>query len=613
MKFGAWMDSEGVRFSVWAPAAATVEVCIQGAEPFPLDAQPNGVFTGYSLNAQPGDLYTYRLNGELSYPDPASRFQPQGVDGPSEIVAPRNFAWKEGQWPSPDDTNLVIYELHIGTFTTAGTFKSAAAKLEHIHALGATAIEVMPIAEFPGDRGWGYDGVGLWAPYHRYGRPEDFRELVDTAHRLGLSVILDVVYNHFGPSGNYTGAFSNQFLSERHHSPWGARINLDGPGSEMVRGFFIQNALHWIHEYHLDGLRFDATHALEDDSPTHFVAELVETLRRSSSRKLVLIAEDHRNEAKMLLPKAAGGWGLDAVWADDFHHQVERKITGSDDGYYRDYAGSTEDIAKTMNQGWFFAGQPSELLDSPRGTSTDGLPPSSFVYCLQNHDQVGNRAFGTRMSTAVAPEVYRAVTTLLLLAPQTPLLFMGQEWAASTPFCYFTDHEPELGMAITAGRRQEFRHFNEFADPAFVEAIPDPQSRETFQRSKLDWTEVERSPHQEILTLHQALLALRRRIRNLDAGAGVYRADALSATTLALTYGKVSSAQLLLVVHLGAGEKVGLEKGTLGFRGAVGAALFSTEDPEFCRDGRPPVISQISDRASVEFARAGAVLMGCKR
>lgn len=509
---GARPTTAGVDFRVWAPEAARVDVVLyaHGAEAVhPLAPEPGGYFAGHVLGATPGARYRYQLDGGAAVPDPASRAQPEGVHGPSAVVDPHAFRWTDAAWPglSPDD--LVLYELHVGTFTPEGTFDAAIGRLDDLAALGVTAVEVMPVAAFAGARNWGYDGVALFAPAAPYGGPEGLRRLVDAAHARGLGVILDAVYNHFGPDGNYLYAVTGgRFFTNRHTTPWGDAVAYDGPDAGPVRGFVIENALHWAHEYHVDGLRLDATHAVHDASPVHVLREIAERLH-ALERPRVVIAEDERNERRVVLPPAAGGLGMDAVWADDLHHQLRRLTAGDAEGYFRPFTGTVADVVATLQRGWFFEGQAGEGGHA-RGTPAAGLPPRAFVHCLQNHDQVGNRALGDRLHHVVPLPVYRALSALLLLSPYTPLLWMGQEWAASTPFQFFTDHHPALGQRVTEGRRAEFAAFSAFSDPAARVRIPDPQAASTFLHSTLRWAERAEPPHAGVLALYHALLALRR-------------------------------------------------------------------------------------------------------
>ncbi|HKP76762.1 MAG TPA: malto-oligosyltrehalose trehalohydrolase [Longimicrobiaceae bacterium] len=515
LPFGANPRENGVEFRVWAPGHDTVDVVLYGPDAEAVHALApigHGWFSGEVEGAGPGARYHYRLDGGDAFPDPASRAQPDGVHEPSEVVDPGTFSWTDEGWPGVELEDLVIYELHVGTFTPEGTFDAAIGRLDELAALGVTAVEPMPVASFHGARNWGYDGVALYAPQATYGGPDGLRRFVDAAHARGLAVILDVVYNHLGPEGNYLPAFtSGHYFTDRHKTPWGDAVNFDGPESAPVREFVIQNALHWAHEYHVDGLRLDATHAIVDDSPEHVLAEMERRLRETlpPGRHFVLIAEDERNERRVVTPRAEGGLGISAVWADDFHHQLRRSLAGDHEAYFADYGGTVDEIVETLRKGWFYEGQTSPNHGRPRGTPAEGLPPAAFVHCIQNHDQVGNRALGDRLHHGIDLPAYRAAVALLLLSPYTPLLWMGQEWAATSPFLYFTDHPEELGRLVTEGRRQEFQKFSAFADPETRERIPDPQAEATFARSRLDWSERDRMPHAGIVALHRALLHLR--------------------------------------------------------------------------------------------------------
>jgi maltooligosyltrehalose trehalohydrolase len=398
--------------------------------------------------------------------------------------------------------------VHVGTATPEGTFEALIPHLRSLRKLGVTTLELMPLASFPGTRNWGYDGVDLFAPHAAYGGPLGLRRLIDAAHAEGLAVLIDVVYYHFGPDGNYLRCYSPHYFTGRHHTPWGEAVNYDGEGAEVVRALVLSNVEMWIRDYHADGLRLDAAHAIMDDSTPHLLAEIAERARAvAPGRRVVVIAEDERNDTRLVRPTARGGYGLDGVWADDFHHQMRRAFAGDSEGYYQDYTGSVEDIARTLHQGWFYEGQVSRVHGRPRGTRVSGAggaEPWQLVLCIQNHDQVGNRAHGERLGADVSPAAFRAMSTLLLLAPYTPLLFMGQEWNASTPFLYFTDHHAELGKLVTEGRRKEFAGFTRFTGE-----VPDPQAVETFTRSKLDWTEAERPGHAGVRALYRELLRLR--------------------------------------------------------------------------------------------------------
>ncbi|MEZ5287378.1 MAG: malto-oligosyltrehalose trehalohydrolase [Vicinamibacterales bacterium] len=600
-------------FRVWAPDKPAVSVVIDtdaGPRTVPLTADQQGAFRRMVDGVSAGDRYRAQIDGQPPMPDPASRFQPSGVTGPSQVVDPAAFPWSDATWTGPGDDPLLIYELHVGTFTPEGTFRAAADRLPYLRDLGVTAVELMPVAAWPGTRNWGYDGVALFAPSEQYGTPDDLRAFVDRAHGLRLSVLLDVVYNHVGPDGAYLYAFSPWYFTDDHPSPWGASANLDGRHAAQARGFFQENALHWVHEYHFDGLRLDATHAMHDDSAEHFLAELAARVHGSAGSRIRVIAEDHRNLARMVRPRAEGGWGLDGVWADDLHHQVRVAIAGDTDGYYADFSGSTADIATTIEQGWFYTGAHSHYLDEPRGTDPAGLPPEAFVVCLQNHDQVGNRAFGDRLHHRIDLATYRAASVLLLTVPETPLLFMGQEWGASSPFLYFTDHHAELGRLVTDGRRREFGRFAAFASSDAQARIPDPQAESTFTRSRLDWTELAREPHASLRSLYHTLLSLRRYEPALSGHDPAYpvRAAALDADTLAIVRTAPDQVLAVIVRVRGAGEvslaTVPTSPGRAQGRWHV---RLTTEDPAFSPDPHPPILDEAGE--SIRFARPAAVIL----
>lgn len=509
---GANVTNEGVDFAVWAPNAKRVDVELidpaGGSDFVALRAQGGGRFTGIVSDAVPGTRYRFRLDGGASYPDPYSRFQPEGVHGPSQVIDPEAFVWTDDDWPGVSAENQVIYELHVGAMTPAGTFAALLDQLPELKRLGVTMIELMPVAECPGRWNWGYDGVDLFAPSHNYGEPDDLRALVDAAHALGLGVMLDVVYNHLGPDGNYLAAYAKEYFTGRHQTPWGDGLNWDGPGSEWVRALAVDNACYWIDEFHIDGLRLDATDQLLDDSPVHICEELTAAARQvAGPRRIVIIAEDARNDVSRIQPRSRGGEGLDGVWADDFHHEVRVLLTNAHEAYYADYAGSTSDIATTIDDGFFYQGQVSPSTDEPRGTRVTDEPARSFVFCIANHDQIGNRPMGDRLNHTVNADRYATASALLLFAPETPLLFMGQEFAASTPFFFFTDHSRALGKLVTDGRRSEFSGYPEFDDHRLARSIPDPQAPSTFFTSKLRLDE--RMLHAPVYRLYGALLALR--------------------------------------------------------------------------------------------------------
>jgi maltooligosyltrehalose trehalohydrolase len=608
-RFGALpFERRGVRFRVWAPAAHELMLTIEtgpaaGTRLMPRDE--DGVHDLIVDDATPGDRYHYRIDGGEPRPDPASRFQPDGVHGPSEVIDPSAFTWTQHRWRGRAQTDLVLYELHIGTFSPEGTFDGARRRLRDLRDLGVTAIELMPVADFAGGRNWGYDGVCLFAPSRAYGRPDDLRRLVDEAHGFGLSVLLDVVYNHLGPEGAYLPEFNQDYFTDRHETPWGRAINVDGERSAMVRRFILENAVQWVEEYRVDGLRLDATHAILDDSPVHIVAELAAAAREAARHPILIHAEDHRNLASIVQDAASGGWGLDGLWADDFHHVVRRLLAGDAHSYYADFAGTTEELARTLQQGWLFTGQYSANMGEPRGTPADDVPMFRSVVCLQNHDQIGNRATGDRLHHAIPADSWRAASTLLLTCPMTPLLFMGQEWAAGTPFQFFTDLEPGLGRLVTKGRRKEFAGFPEFSDPSARERIPDPQAGETFERSRLNWSEREAPGHAEVLALYRRLLSLRLEHRalggSLDTAARAFAPDADTVILL--------RDEFLVVARL-------RTSGTIDVPRSVGASLprdweivLTTEEPSFAPDSRPPGFDWNPEGPAITFERPGAVIL----
>jgi maltooligosyltrehalose trehalohydrolase len=551
---GAELIDGQVHYRTWAPGK-TVEAVVYDSHGSPartigLREEGDGYCSAIDLQGRAGDLYKFQFDTK-AWPDPASRFNPQGVHGPSEVVDPRSYTWHDAEWTCPPVAELVIYELHIGTFTEEGTFRGAIERLDHVVELGANAIEIMPVAAFPGRRNWGYDGVLLYAPARAYGRPNDLRALVDAAHGHGLSVILDVVYNHLGPSGNYLGTYSRDYFHPTNKTPWGDAFNFE---LKPVRDFFAENPGYWRNEFHIDGFRLDATHAIVDRSETHFLAEIAQ---RTHSLGSFVMVEDERNEPKLLQPPAEGGLGLDACWADDFHHVVRVTLTGEREGYYKSYEGTVHELAETLSDGWLFHGEERRRKRNGEQMQAAQLPPHQFVFCVANHDQIGNRAFGEPLSAVVSPAAYRAASALLCLVPYTPLLFMGQEWATATPFQFFTDHEPDLGRRITEGRRKEFRHFAAFHDPATREKIPDPQAEETFLRSRLRWEELERPQHAATLRLYRECLRLRRELPALrDRSRGNWRVLEPAGGIIMLLFGKASDDQCLVLIDLVGGHEM---------------------------------------------------------
>jgi len=564
MPFGAHAAAGGgCRFRLWAPGAARVGLELHrasGREVVPMAAQEGGWHERVVAHAPPGTGYRFVLDSGLAFPDPASRRNPGGPLGPSEVVDPGAYDWQDASWSGRPWEEAVVYELHVGTFTPEGSFAAARARLAALAELGVTAIELMPVAEFAGARNWGYDGVLPFAPESAYGAPEDLKALVDHAHALGLMVLLDVVYNHFGPEGNFLHAYAERFFNDAHHTPWGAAINFDGPSCRTVRDFFVHNALYWIEEYHLDGLRLDAVHAIRDDSAPDIVAEIARALREGPGRgrRVHLVLENDRNESRRLARAADGTPAIaTAQWNDDVHHALHVLVTGDSDGYYGEYADAPlERLGRALAEGFAWQGEPSAFRDgAPRGEPSGHLPPTAFVAFLQTHDQVGNRACGERLHALAPAARERTALACLLLSPQVPLLFMGEEWAASTPFLFFCDFGPELARAVARGRRGEFARFAAFASEEAREAIPDPGAEETFAASKLRWEERERSPHRERLALVGDLLARRRRhlVPRLAGMAGGGRMQVLNGV-LRVEWTLGDGALLRLLAHFGTGE-----------------------------------------------------------
>lgn len=516
MPFGAELQRDGrVRFRVWAPAATEVALLLEDASQMslPMIRTHDGWYELATAQAKAGSRYSFQINRGNKVPDPASRFQPADVHQPSEVIDPDVFDWSDTDWRGRPWEEAVIYELHVGTFTAEGTFRGVEEKLDYLRDLGVTAIELMPVADFAGSRNWGYDGVLPYAPGSSYGRPEDLKHLVQSAHARGLMVLLDVVYNHFGPEGNYLHQYAPQFFTQRHQTPWGDGINFDGRDSRIVRDFFIHNALFWLEEYHFDGLRLDAVHSIVDDSTPHILTELAETVRRTigRDRHVHLLLENYDNNSRYLARDSSGNPRLyDAQWNDDIHHAAHVLLTGESDGYYSDYTNSPmQHLCRSLREGFAYQGDYSEFHSVQRGETSQHLPLSAFVSFLQNHDQIGNRAFGERILKLAAPQAVKAAMELLLLAPSPPMLFMGEEFAADSPFLYFCDYRGELAAAVTNGRRSEFARFAKFNSPEFTNSIPDPNDPQTFLKSKLNWVSLADPPHASWLELYRTLLSVR--------------------------------------------------------------------------------------------------------
>jgi malto-oligosyltrehalose trehalohydrolase len=559
--FGAELQADGrVRFRLWAPRHDRIELHLQGDGPqsaprlLPMQRESDGWHSLISAEARAGSLYSYRLPDGMSVPDPASRFQPSDVHQASEVIDPGSYHWSDDKWHGRPWQEAVIYELHIGCFTSSGTYLAARERLDHLLHLGVSAIEVMPVADFAGRRNWGYDGVLPYAPDASYGRPEHFKAFIDAAHRKGLMVILDVVYNHFGPEGNYLSLYSPQFFNERHQTPWGAAVNYDADSSATVREFVIRNALYWLEEFHLDGLRLDAVHAIHDDSPTHLLTELAQRVRAAGlPRAAYLILENEHNEASRLSAS-----GYNAQWNDDVHHVLHVAATGEREGYYADYVADTDKLGRALAQGFAFQGEVMPYRGSARGEPSAASPPHCFVAFVQNHDQIGNRALGERLHRIAPAAAVRAVTAVYLLLPQIPMLFMGEEWHADSPFEFFCDFGTELAQAVRDGRRKEFSRFAAFQSVEARERIPDPQAEQTFLDSKLDWDQLTQPSHASTLHWYQELLAVRRRhivplIAAIEHG-GTYRKVGPGAVVVQW---HTSSAELTLLANLSAGTVSG--------------------------------------------------------
>ncbi|MBA2492957.1 MAG: malto-oligosyltrehalose trehalohydrolase [Gammaproteobacteria bacterium] len=563
MPFGAEIIGPGhARFRLWAPSADSVELCLgadQAERGIAMHSANDGWFSLEAEYIEPG-LYRFRIDGDLRVPDPASRYQPNDLHGPSQIIDPRGFDWQDVDWRGRPWEDAVFYELHVGAFTSEGTFNAVEQHLDYLMKLGVTAVELMPVADFPGTRNWGYDGVLPFAPDSRYGAPDDLKHLVQTAHAKGLMVFLDVVYNHFGPDGNYLHAYAKDFFTERYKTPWGAAINFDGEQSRAVRDFFIHNALYWLEEYHFDGLRLDAVHAIADASQPHILVELAQAVQAGPGkhRHIHLVLENDDNAARFLKRDDTGQpQAYVAQWNDDMHHVFHTVATGERAGYYADYADRPiERLAHGLTQGFVYQGEASAYREGKkRGEKSSHLPPTAFVNFLQNHDQVGNRALGERIGVLASPEALRAVTAILLLSPMPPLLFMGQEWACDQPFPFFCDFEGELADKVKEGRRQEFAAFPEFKNPATRNRIPDPGALETYKSAILDWTQLELKPHDEWLKFHRRLLDVRHReitprLRGAHAaGAGTHT---YPPTGLCVHWQLGDGARLSIVANLGA-------------------------------------------------------------
>jgi maltooligosyltrehalose trehalohydrolase len=608
----------GVHFRVWAPRCRYVEVVLERdhgphseTQVAELTSEGQGYFSGQPAAARAGQRYRFRLDGARDgCPDPASRFQTEGPHGPSQVIDPSTFPWSDRSWRGAALEGQIIYEMHIGTFTPEGTWDAAARQLPALAELGVTVLEVMPVADFPGRFGWGYDGVNLFAPYHHYGDPDAFRRFVDQAHAVGLGVILDVVYNHLGPDGNYLKHFAQDYSTDRYKNEWGEAINFDGKNAGPVREFFIANAGYWIDEFHLDGLRLDATQQIFDASREHILVAIKHKVHDAASgRATFLVAENEPQDVKLLRRPEEGGYGIDALWNDDFHHSAMVALTGHNEAYYTDYLGTPQELISAVKWGFLYQGQRYKWQKKRRGTPSLDIAPARFITFLQNHDQVANSGRGLRCHCLTSSGRHKALTALLLLAPGTPMLLQGQEFAASAPFLYFADHKPELAALVRKGRHKFLSQFRSLALPEVQANLPDPANRATFERCKLNFAE--RANHSDIYQLHRDLLRLRRedpafrrqRPRGVDGAV-------LGASAFVLRFCAENNADRLLLVNLGrdlhldsAPEPLLAPPANASWR-----LLWSSEDPRYGGAGTPPLDTEDNWRIPGE---AAVVLAPC--
>jgi len=591
------IQGKGVSFRVWSPDSRDLSVVL---EPeinerlyFKLEREEGGYYSGTFKEAGEGMRYYYHINRtEPLYPDPASRFQPEGPSGPSEIINPAGYHWSDRGWQGIEAQNQILYEMHIGTFTREGTWLSAIPILSELAQMGITAIEVMPVNDFTGDFGWGYDGVDLFAPTRLYGRPDDMRDFISAAHNAGIGVILDVVYNHLGPSGNFLKAFSPAYFTNKYRNEWGEAINFDGPDSQGVREFFTSNAACWISEYHLDGLRLDATHTIFDSSKTHILAEISKAARRSAGgRNIILVAENETQEVRHIVPLKKNGYGLDMMWNDDFHHSAMVALTSQNLGYYTDYRGKPQEFISCAKRGTLFQGQFYKWQKKRRGTPSRGLDQFRFVWYLQNHDQVANSLEGKRVGFLTSPGKYRALTALLLLAPGTPLIFQGQEFGSSSPFLYFSNINPELAETVFKGRIEFLKQFCNLSQLDLQDLIARPEDIRTFQRCKLDQQERENN------NLHTALYRDLIRLRKTELVFSTEQCETVDGAVLGTQsfvlrfFARDTLADRLLIINLGLAEHFfpSPEPLLAPVRGMAWQTLWSSEDPIYGGAGISPV------------------------
>jgi maltooligosyltrehalose trehalohydrolase len=595
---GAEVLDGGVHFRLWAPERKKVEVVPGNGrknKSYTLNNEDNSYFSLFIPDIAEGTQYGFRLdNSEKIYPDPVSRFQPDGPHGLSQVIDPSKFKWTDENWRGPDYKNQIIYEMHIGTFTHEGTWASAMNELPELASLGITIIEVMPIADFPGKFGWGYDGVDMFAPSRLYGTPDEFRNFVDKAHKAGVGVILDVVYNHLGPDGNYLKEFSKDYFTDKYKNEWGKAINFDGQNSAPVRQFFTCNAKYWMDEFHIDGLRLDATQAIFDDSKEHILAAITKTVRETGgNRKTFIVAENEPQLVKLIRPLNEDGYGMDALWNDDFHHSAMVAMTGHNEAYYTDYLGKPQEFISSIKWGYLYQGQFYKWQKKRRGTPSLAMPPYAFVMFIQNHDQVANSGRGLRIHELTSLGMYKAITALMILPPGTPMLFQGQEFAASNPFFYFADHNEELAKLVCKGRAEFLAQFPSLATRDVQESLRDPAEHSTFEQSKLDFSE--RVKHEYIYTMHKDLIRLKREdpvLSNIKRGE--YDGAVLSGDTFVIRFFSKDSNDRLLLINLGRDLNLNPAPEPLLAppEGKIWVVLWSSENIKYNGNGIPPLESE---------------------
>lgn len=589
---GAEPGPAGTSFRVWAPSRGRVAVVVEGGGEHALSPDRDGYFVGMVAGMPAGARYRFRLDDDHTlYPDPASRRQPEGPHGPSEVVDPAAFPWTDGEWPGVRIEGQVVYELHVGTFTPEGSWAGAIAKLPHLKDVGVTLIEMMPVNEFPGRFGWGYDGVDLFAPTRLYGSPDDLRGFIDAAHGLGIGVILDVVYNHLGPDGNYLACFSKEYFTDRYANEWGEALNFDGQNAHGMRDLVVANASYWIDEFHFDGLRLDATQSIFDSSDDHVITALTRAARAAAGRRrIVVVGENEPQLTDLVRPPEAGGFGLDALWNDDLHHSAMAALTGRNEAYYEDHQGDPQEFISAAKHGYLFQGQIYAHQGKRRGSPGLDLPPAALVTFIQNHDQVANSARGLRFHQLTSPGRARAMTAYILLAPGTPMLFQGQEFFASTPFYYFADHGPELATLVRKGREEFLKQFPSADSDAVRAILARPDDEGTFRRAVLDWAELDR--HREAVALHRDLLRLRREDPVFAAQRpGGVDGSVVGPEAFALRYLGPGGDDRLLLVNLGRDVfRPSIPDPLVAPpQGRSWSVTWSSEDPAYGGSGTPPI------------------------